>query len=139
MTTDAPAIDALPVGAEQNRQPTPPQVDPATVASPRRELSIASFAVGLSSFFSSWTILVPLAALVLGFIALKKEPGAKGYAITGTILGAVNLVLGVLGIILLVVSVNSLLSFLSGLDPSQFQLPSQPGGGDYSEYGDLFS
>jgi hypothetical protein len=48
---------------------------------------------------------VPIAGLVLGILALKKEPMARGFAIAGIWINAVVLGLVVLGIIAIVVFV----------------------------------
>ncbi|HLR55924.1 MAG TPA: DUF4190 domain-containing protein [Actinomycetales bacterium] len=66
----------------------PPVYQPA----PARGLSITSLVLGLVSVFFGFTFLVPLAALIFGLIALKKEPAGRGFALTGTIIGAVFMI-----------------------------------------------
>ncbi len=66
----------------------PPVYQPA----PARGLSITSLVLGLVSVFFGFTFLVPLAALIFGLIALKKEPAGRGFALTGTIIGAAFLI-----------------------------------------------
>jgi hypothetical protein len=45
-------------------------------------------------------LLIPAAAVVLGFLGMKKEPTAKGMWLTGMILGFVGIAIGLLSIIL---------------------------------------
>ena len=45
-------------------------------------------------------LLIPAAAVVLGFLGRKKEPAAKGMWLTGMILGFVGIAIGLLSIIL---------------------------------------
>jgi hypothetical protein len=72
---------------------------------PPTTLSITSFVLGLVSIFFGFVFLVPLAGLVLGILALKKEPTARGFAIAGIWINAVMLGLVVLFVILIVVLV----------------------------------
>ncbi|MFP3380618.1 hypothetical protein SB767_30315, partial [Bacillus sp. SIMBA_069] len=59
-----------------------------TVA-PVRTLSIASFALGAASIVFGWTLVAPVAGLVLGIMALKREPLGRTWAIWGIVLNAV--------------------------------------------------
>ncbi len=72
------------------------------VQAPPRGLSITSLVLGLASIFFGFTFLVPLAGLIIGIIALKKEPAGKGMAITGIVIGAAFMLLWLIlgGIIL---------------------------------------
>lgn len=63
---------------------------PYTPAQPRG-LSITAMVLGLVSILFWFTFLVPIGALVLGIIGLKKEPAGRGMAITGIVLGSVCL------------------------------------------------
>jgi len=45
-------------------------------------------------------LFIPAAAVVLGFLGKSKEPGAKGFWLTGIITGFVGLVLAIVDIIL---------------------------------------
>lgn len=92
---------------------TPYGPDPSLVPQPvqhvqPRTLSMTSFILGLVSFLVGWTLAVPVVALVLGILALKKEPAAKGFAIAGIVLSAFNFILGAA---ILVVLVTFLYSF----------------------------
>jgi hypothetical protein len=96
---------------------TPPEVPPSQplpqqaygtqgyASAPPTGLSITSFVLGLVSIFFGFVFFVPIAGLVLGILALKKEPTARGFAIAGIWINAVVLGLVVLGIIAIVVFV----------------------------------
>jgi hypothetical protein len=68
-------------------------------------LSITSFVLGLVSIFFGFLFFVPLVGLVLGILAVKKEPKARGFAIAGIWINAIMLGLVVIGVIVLVVLV----------------------------------
>jgi hypothetical protein len=56
-----------------------------------RGMSIASLVCGLASVFLGWFILPQLAAIVLGHLALRREPSGRAMSITGLALGYVCL------------------------------------------------
>ena len=56
-----------------------------------RGFSIASLVLGLVSIVASYTLVVPAAGLVLGIMALKREPASRTMAIWGIVLNAVML------------------------------------------------
>ncbi|WP_020075166.1 hypothetical protein [Cryocola sp. 340MFSha3.1] len=60
-------------------------------ATPDRTLSITSFALGLASIVFGWTLIAPVAGLVVGIMALKREPLGKTFAVWGIVLNAVML------------------------------------------------
>ncbi len=64
---------------------------PLVAAAPQRTLGIVSFALGLGSLAFGLIFLVPIAAIVLGVMALSREPSSKGFAITGIVIGAIQL------------------------------------------------
>lgn len=75
----------------------------ATVAAaPTQTLSILSLVLGISSIFFGLTFLVPIAAIVLGILGLKREPGGRTMAIwgiaTGSVMMAGILIAGVVGL-----------------------------------------
>jgi hypothetical protein len=90
MTTATPtqpqAPFAEPHPAEPNLYgaPTAPAVE-------SRGFSIASLVLGLVSIVASYTFLVPIGGLVLGVMALKREPASRTMAIWGIVLNAVML------------------------------------------------
>ncbi len=56
-----------------------------------RGFSIASLVLGLVSIVASSTFVVPIVGLVLGLMALKREPNFRTMAIWGIVLNAVML------------------------------------------------
>ncbi|MCB5273046.1 hypothetical protein BJG92_00558 [Arthrobacter sp. SO5] len=65
-------------------------------------LSIASLCCGVAAFVGLGFFILPqIAAVILGHLALRREPGAKGMAIAGLVLGYVALALTVLVIVII--------------------------------------
>ena len=52
-----------------------------------KTLSIASMVCGIVSVIMGWLVLPPLAAVITGHLALRREPAGKGMSITGLVLG----------------------------------------------------
>lgn len=77
--TSVPTTDYTPASA-QAQAPAEP-----------RGFSLASLVLGLVSIVASYTFFVPIAGLVLGILALKREPGGRTMAIWGIVLNAVML------------------------------------------------
>jgi hypothetical protein len=65
--------------------------NPYTSALPVRTLSITSFAIGLASLVLGWTFVAPVAGLVVGILALQREPQGRTFAIWGIVLNSVML------------------------------------------------
>lgn len=82
------------------RYPAQPFYAPA----PPRGLSIASLVIGLVSLLAGAVVLVapPIVGLVLGVVALKREPAGRGMALAGIWINAAALALLVLGAVLIV-------------------------------------
>lgn len=98
----APAAPASPYAA--------PTAYGAPVAGPKQTLSLTSFILGIAGIVFSWIpflgFLASLAAIIIGFMARKREPGApKWMSLVGIILGFVAIVIGIIVIILLVISI----------------------------------
>ena len=70
---------------------TPPQAATAqpVIAAPPRTLSIISIVLGGASVIFGYTFIVPIAAIVLGFLGLNREPAGRTLAIWGIVLGFV--------------------------------------------------
>jgi hypothetical protein len=67
-------------------------------------LSIASLCCGIATFVGLGFFLLPqLAAVILGHMALKREPSGKGMAIAGLVMGYVGIALTVLIFVLIAV------------------------------------
>lgn len=65
-------------------------------------LSIASLCCGIAAFVGLGFFLLPqLAAVILGHMALKREPASKGMAVAGLVLGYVGIALTLLVILII--------------------------------------
>lgn len=81
----------------------------APAAQESSALSISSLVLGLVSIFAGWTFVAPIAGLITGCMALRREPRSRTMAIWGIVLNAVML-LGSLVLVLLALFVG--LAFL---------------------------
>lgn len=63
----------------------------AAPAAETRGFSISSLVLGLASIIASYTFVVPIVGLVLGIMALTREPASRTMAIWGIVLNAVML------------------------------------------------
>lgn len=73
-----------------------------------KALSIASLCCGVAAFLGFGFFLLPqLAAVVLGHLALLREPGGRGLAIAGLVLGYVAMAITLLVIIVLGVAFSN--------------------------------
>jgi hypothetical protein len=71
-------------------------------------LSIASLCCGIAAFMGFGFFLLPqLAAVVLGHLALNREPAGKGLAIAGLVLGYVAIAITVLVVVVLGVAFSN--------------------------------
>lgn len=78
-------------------QPITPQGPAAAVsAADARLFGILSLVLGVASIVAGHTFLVPVAAIVLGIIGLRREPAGRALSIWGIVLGSVMLVLPVI-------------------------------------------
>ena len=57
----------------------------------QRGFAVSSLVLGLVSIVASYTFFVPIVGLVLGVMALKREPASRTMAIWGIVLNAVML------------------------------------------------
>jgi hypothetical protein len=85
MTTATPTQSQAPF-AEAN-----PYAANTAPAAETRGFSISSLVLGLVSIVASYTFFVPIVGLVLGIMALKREPASRTMAIWGIVLNAVML------------------------------------------------
>lgn len=72
---------------------------------PTQGLSIAALicgAVGLLMSFFAWGFLPALAGVILGHIAQKRQPWAKGFWLTGMITGYVGILISVLWLVFII-------------------------------------
>jgi len=89
-----------------------PQSAAPTVAADYRTLSVTSFVLGLASIVFGWTFVAPIAGLVVGIIALGREPLGRTFAVWGIVLNALMLFGVLLGLVLALAGVGLGLTFL---------------------------
>ncbi|WP_442544191.1 DUF4190 domain-containing protein [Arthrobacter sp. KN11-1C] len=85
-----------PQGQPPYGQPASPYGQPAYYGMPAepKGLSIASMCCGIAVFVGFGFFVLPqIAAVILGHMALKKEPAGKGMAIAGLVMGYLGIVL----------------------------------------------
>ncbi|WP_084003485.1 DUF4190 domain-containing protein [Agromyces aureus] len=63
----------------------------SAIATESNGFSISSLVLGIVSIFASFTFFVPVVGLVLGIMALKREPASRTMAIWGIVLNGVML------------------------------------------------
>lgn len=79
-------------------------------------LSIASLCCGIAAFIGLGFFLLPqLAAVILGHMALKREPSGRGMAIAGLVLGYVGIALTLLVFVLIAVGLAITRSSYGGI------------------------
>ncbi|GGJ28006.1 DUF4190 domain-containing protein [Paenarthrobacter histidinolovorans] len=90
-------------GQQPYGQPQSPYGQPAYYAMPTQPkgLSIASMVCGIAVYIGFGFVILPqIAAVILGHLALKREPAGKGMAIAGLVMGYLGIALTVvIGII----------------------------------------
>jgi hypothetical protein len=84
---------SAPTGADGSTRPqasasSQASAQPVTTA-PTRTLSIISIVLGGASVIFGYIFIVPIAAIVLGFLGLNREPAGRTLAIWGIVLGFV--------------------------------------------------
>jgi hypothetical protein len=108
-----------PYPAAQNPQPYPLVQNPAggrpyypmpgyLPAPEPKGLSIASMVLALVSVIFGFTFLLPITALILGIVGLRREPAGRGMAVAGVVIsGLILVVWGILLAVLLVVGLSA--------------------------------
>jgi hypothetical protein len=99
-----PGPYSQPYGQQYGQAPSPygqPYGQPGYYGAPEpKGLSIASLCCGISIYIGFGFIILPqIAAVVLGHMALKKEPAGKAMAIAGLVMGYVGIALTVMAFI----------------------------------------
>ncbi len=61
----------------------------AAAARPQRTMSILALSLGIASFFFAQTVVVPLAAVLLGVFGLRDEPTGRSFSVWGIVLAIV--------------------------------------------------
>jgi hypothetical protein len=62
---------------------------PASAARTKRTMSILALSLGIASFFFAQSVVVPLAAIILGVFGLRDEPSGRSFSIWGIVLATV--------------------------------------------------
>ncbi|SFR54749.1 protein of unknown function [Microbacterium azadirachtae] len=113
------AQNPQPYPAAQNPQPYPLAQNPAggqpyypmpgyLPAPEPKGLSTASMVLALVSVVFGFTFLLPITALILGIVGLRREPAGRGMAIAGVVIsGLILVVWAILLIVLLVVGLSA--------------------------------
>jgi len=92
LETDAPTTSQIPAqDGDQGVVTDSPAQAQSAAPSTGTSLSIASLVLGLSSIVLGFSFVVPIAGLVLGIMALGREPAGKTLAIIGIVSSALNL------------------------------------------------
>ena len=99
--------------------PPPPPAQPASpyvapTAGPKQTLSLVSFILGIAGFVFAWIpvvgiigFLAGLAAIILGFMAKSKEPGApKWMWIVGLVGGFLAIAISIVYIVLFFIAIG---------------------------------
>lgn len=73
---------------------------------PERGLSIASMVLGILSLFLGFTLVVPIVGLVLGVMALGKEPEGRVFALAGVWINGAILLLGFVLVVIVIVALG---------------------------------
>ena len=97
-----PVAPVAPVGAPAG----------APFAEDSRGFGISSLVLGLVSILAGFTLVVPAGGLVLGILALKREPASRTMAIWGIVLNGVMLAGAVLATLVAVAFGLAVLPFL---------------------------
>jgi hypothetical protein len=95
-------------GAEVLPQPVQPVPQPPPAGTEgKKTLSFISFGLALGGIILGWMLLI--AALIVGFIALKREPAGKTYAKIG-----IGISIGLLGLYVVAFVVLSVIASIEG-------------------------
>ncbi|MEV8253819.1 DUF4190 domain-containing protein [Rhodoglobus sp. NPDC076762] len=99
LAVDTPAADSTtPIGgsgadaASSSASETAASGLPNSTAPKRtstRTMSVLALSLGIASFFFAQSIVVPLAAVILGVFGLRDEPTGRGFSIWGIVLACV--------------------------------------------------
>jgi hypothetical protein len=99
------AFNQQPYGQQPYGQPQSPYGQPAYYAmqAEPKGLSIASMCCGIAVYVGFGFFILPqIAAVILGHLALKREPAGKGMAIAGLVMGYLGIALAVIFIIFII-------------------------------------
>ncbi|MBF4631705.1 DUF4190 domain-containing protein [Clavibacter phaseoli] len=105
-----PAYPAAPAAGSDS--PYAASYQPGQGGAPKKGLAITSMVLGIVSVVLSlplWflTFFVGIAAIITGVLARKRNPGTKGFWLTGIILGIVGVLVSIVVVLVVVVFVNT--------------------------------
>lgn len=98
-------------------QPASPYGQPSYygMAAEPKNLSIASMCCGIAVFVGFGFFLLPqVAAVILGHMALRREPSGRGFAIAGLVMGYIGIALTILVIVVFALLLAGLSTTSSG-------------------------
>lgn len=85
---------------------TPTNPDAPTSPDTTRGFAITSFVLGIASVVSGWTFFIPVAGLVFGIIALRRQTTERTLALWGVWLNAAMLALTALAVLFFVIVIS---------------------------------
>ena len=93
-----PLLEQTPPPAER----TPPVAEqvPPVVPVESKAFSVASLVLGIASLAFGYTVIVPIVGLVLGILALNREPANRAMSIWGIVLSGLTIAGGLLAVLL---------------------------------------
>ncbi|MEV7662809.1 DUF4190 domain-containing protein [Paenarthrobacter sp. NPDC089316] len=97
-------------GQQPYGQPQSPYGQPAYYAMPAQPkgLSIASMVCGIAIYVGFGFVILPqIAAVILGHLALKREPAGKGMAIAGLVMGYLGIALTIIVGIIFIAAIGA--------------------------------
>lgn len=89
------SADAPAAGYAASADAAPQASGPSVAASSRpalsstRTMSILALSLGIASFFFAQSVVVPLAAVILGVFGLRDEPSGRSFSVWGIVLACV--------------------------------------------------
>lgn len=81
----------LPETPTQPAAAQPITAQPVSAPVESKALSVTSLVLGIASLVFGYTFLVPVGAVVLGILALTREPSSRAMSIWGIVLGGLTL------------------------------------------------
>ncbi|QAV69634.1 DUF4190 domain-containing protein [Salinibacterium sp. UTAS2018] len=81
--TDVPTSTDVPTATNEYTTASAPR------AAASRTMSVLALSLGIASLFFAQSVVVPLAAVILGVFGLRDEPTGRGFSIWGIVLACV--------------------------------------------------
>lgn len=77
-------------------------------------LALVAAVIGAVISFTGWGILLPIAAIVLGVVARRRERRERALWLTAILLGIVGLVVSIISLVVQYLSLTALFSYVNG-------------------------